>query len=113
MELMMATVTRASQDGVSRAVDGAAEPNTVSLNLEIRDPDTIAELLNYAAGRPRDQFALHALRIGVLALRQARGQLDADLIQYETKRMLEGMETQLGQHARLVQDRLSASLKEY
>ena len=61
----------------------------------------------------RERFALAALRIGVLALRQARGRVDADLIQRETQRMLSGLEGQLAAHALHINEKLAGSLKEY
>ncbi|HWA98598.1 MAG TPA: hypothetical protein VG713_08900, partial [Pirellulales bacterium] len=58
------------------------------LELEIDDPELIAALTAFDEGPARDEFATSALRIGVLALRQARGQLDANLIQRECQQML-------------------------
>ena len=49
----------------------------------------------------------------MLALRQARGRIDADLIQRETQRMLAGLEGQLSTHAAQMQEKLAGSLKEY
>ena len=87
--------------------------DSLGLQLTVVDRDTIDDLLAYAAGDERDQFALNALRIGVLALRQARGRVDADLIQRETQRMLSGLERQLSTHASQMQEKLAGSLKEY
>ncbi|HEV3137775.1 MAG TPA: hypothetical protein VGZ26_07715 [Pirellulales bacterium] len=88
-------------------------PDSLNLQLTVEDRDTIDDLLAYPAGDERDQFALNALRIGVLALRQTRGRVDADLIQRETQRMLNGLAGQLSAHAVQMQDKLAASLKEY
>ena len=41
----------------------------LELRITVVDQDTIDELATFAAGEPRDRFALDALRIGVLALR--------------------------------------------
>jgi hypothetical protein len=87
--------------------------DALALVLTVVDRDTIDDLLAHAAGADRDQFALDALRIGVLALRQARGRVDADLIQRETQRMLAGLERQLSGHATQIQEKLAGSLKEY
>jgi hypothetical protein len=87
--------------------------DAVRLELEVRDPDTVAELLNHPIGEQRDEFALAALRIGVLALRQARGRLDGDLIQRETERMLSALDGQLRLHATQVQKDVSEALREY
>ncbi|MDZ4820201.1 MAG: hypothetical protein SGJ20_14635 [Planctomycetota bacterium] len=88
-------------------------PNTMLLALNITDRDTITELAQRGDGEDRDEYALQALRIGVLALRQARGQLDADLIQRESRQMLGALATQLQSHAQQVQQQLSGALKDY
>ena len=89
------------------------ESNSLCLQLTVVDRDTIDELQAYSSGDERELFALNALRIGVLALRQARGRVDADLIQRETQRMLSGLECQLTAHAQQMQEKLAGSLKDY
>ncbi len=80
----------ATDDDLVRPLTGNGQsmPSELPLSLLVTDRDTIAELWPRREGDPRDDYALEALRIGVLALRQARGQLDADLIQRESQRML-------------------------
>jgi hypothetical protein len=85
----------------------------LELALTVTDRDTIDELTSYRAGDEREEFALNALRIGVLALRQARGRVDADLIQRETQQMLASLEGRLSAHAAQMHARLAGSLKEY
>ncbi|MCA9042261.1 MAG: hypothetical protein KDA65_18050 [Planctomycetaceae bacterium] len=82
------------------------------LELIVRDQNVIAEL-ETQRGEDREQFALDALRIGVLALKQARGQVDADAVRRESERMLETLEHQLTEHSRLLNDRMTIALKEY
>jgi hypothetical protein len=53
------------------------------------------------------------LRIGVLALRQARGRIDVDLIRQETQRLLLSLQTQLDVHARQSHEQLAGALKDY
>ena len=88
-------------------------PSELPLSLLVTDRDTIAELCLRREGEPRDDYALEALRIGVLALRQARGQLDADLIQRESQRMLGALEAQLRSHAQAVHQQVGDKLREY
>ncbi|WP_339911107.1 hypothetical protein [Symmachiella dynata] len=91
----------------------AEHPTSMALELVVHDPDTIAELTSLAAGDPREQFALSALRIGVLALRQARGQIDTEQIRRESERMLSGLDKQLSEHGRDVHTKMTSMLKEY
>jgi len=53
------------------------------LTLAIDDPDVLAELIRREKGSARDAFAASALRIGVLALRQAEGHVDAEVVRTE------------------------------
>ncbi len=89
------------------------DTDSVSLELTVVDQETVDELRTFPDGPEREAFALNALRIGVLALRQARGRVDADLIQRETARMLSGLQSQLSTHAAQMHDKLAAALKEY
>jgi len=88
-------------------------PFGLPLELRVDDPDTIRELLTFHEGEPRDRFALNALRIGVLALKQARGQIDADLVRRESERLLTELNDRLGSHAQIVHDCVADSLKQY
>ena len=89
------------------------QPNCLVIELTIDDRDTVDEMCAYPEGPEREAFALNALRIGVLALRQARGRMDVDLIQRETQRMLAGLQSQLDGHSLEMHNKLAGSLKEY
>lgn len=97
----------------TRSLEEESRPVYLPLNLTIHDPDTIEELLLYPEGEERETFVLNALRVGVMALKQARGKIDADLIKRESERMLEMLETRLSEHSRSIHDRMTTSLKEY
>lgn len=88
-------------------------PFAIQLELYIRDPDLVAELEKHAEGPERDEFAIEALKIGVLALRRASTAFDGEFIQRETSRLLESLKQQLDEHSRSSHDRLNHSLKEY
>ncbi|MCH2113819.1 MAG: hypothetical protein MK171_02745 [Pirellulales bacterium] len=96
------------------AWSGAGEaPESISLDLHVSDADSLRALAKYEAGPQRDEFALEALKIGVLALRHAAGALDADFVQRETTRLVDTLRSQLDEHAHRAHDRLTGSLKEY
>src|SRR5687768_4777971 len=88
-------------------------PFAVHLELCIEDRDVVAELEKYPEGPERDEFALEALKIGVLALRRASTALDGEFIQRETTRLLDTLRRQLDDHSRAAHERLNHSLKEY
>jgi hypothetical protein len=88
-------------------------PFRLPLELTVEDAETIAELCQHPEGEERERFALSALRIGILALRQARGQVDGEQIRHQTDRMLLALDGRLSEHAALVHNRLTAALKDY
>jgi hypothetical protein len=86
---------------------------SLPLDLVISDSDSIAELLIRPEGRQRNDYALAALRIGLLSLKHARGQVDADLVKHEGDKLLKELGGALESHRRQVNDNISATLKEY
>lgn len=91
----------------------AYEDGTCHIDLSIDDPLIVPELLAHAPGAERDKFALTALRIGVLALKQAQGRLDADVIRGESDRLLATLEDRLASHQKGVQEHVGVTLREY
>jgi hypothetical protein len=86
----------AAQRKESSAMNASPLPNVpanenatpIRLELVVSDAEVAHELLLRAEGRERDEFARQALRLGVLALRQASGALDAQTLQREGERLL-------------------------
>lgn len=97
-----------SNDGTDLDTAGACR-----LELMIEDSMIVTELLAYTPGAERSKYALTALRIGVLALKQAQGRLDADVIRGEGDRLLATLEDRLSNHQRTVQDQVATTLREY
>jgi len=83
------------------------------LELVIHDRDVIRALMEYPEGHERNQFAIEALKIGVLALRHVGGQVSADLIQRESARLVKDMQQTLDGHMHMIHGRLGDALKEY
>ena len=88
-------------------------PESIVLKLAVDDPETVAALAQCDEGPDRDAYALKALRIGVLALGQARGQIDVQAVRGECEKMLVTLQSQLREHAGQVQQRLGESLHGY
>jgi hypothetical protein len=88
-------------------------PYSLELELVVRDRDVISALGEYAEGRERNEYAVEALKIGVLALRHVGGQATADLIQRESHRLVKDMQQTLEQHKQIVSSQLGSTLKEY
>jgi len=61
---------------------------TLRLALDISDPEVVSELEQRVEGHEREAYAANALRLGVLAVRQASGALDAGAIRREGDRIV-------------------------
>ncbi len=88
-------------------------PTSIGLELLVTDPDSVKELVLREKGSDRHEYALGALRIGVLSLKHARGQIDADAVKREGERLLENLNNALGSHRGQLTDSLTGTLKEY
>ena len=64
---------------------------SVELILQIHDSDLCSELAAYSEGEEREEFAISAMMIGVIALRQAQGRIDADRVRQEGERFVDNM----------------------
>lgn len=67
----------------------------MELFLRISDSELHEELKKHEEGEERDAFAIQAMRIGVIAIRHAQGQIDADKIRREGDRIMENTKSTL------------------
>lgn len=88
-------------------------PQSVALELRVSDHDSVLELLQKAEGRERNEYALIALRIGLLSLKHARGQIDADVVRHEGEKLLLDLNHALEQSRSEIHTSLTTTLKEY
>lgn len=91
----------------------AERRDSLALELLVRDREVIDALLEHRDEGDREQFALDALRIGVVALRHASGRLDAEMLRRETTQLLTTLGEKLEHHAQSSHERLNGALKEY
>jgi len=92
---------------------GVRQPGWMELRLVVRDPEVIAELSRRAEGAEREGYAAAALRLGVLAIRQAGGALDATAIHREAERMLAEVDKLVTGNARTLAGDIASSLSRY
>ena len=93
----------------------AAHPNgtgTLDLRLRISDPDLYAAIAKREEPK-RSQFALEAMKIGVIAFRQAQGQVDAYQVRDAGERVIADMSAALERHRRDVAQQIGDCIKEY
>jgi hypothetical protein len=105
--------TDALTGSLPNATDVEKLPPSLVLELRVDDSDTIAELVRHPAGDPREQFGARALRIGVLALRQARGVIDGETIRREGERLIVSLQHTLDGHSARLNDRIASELSRY
>lgn len=79
--------------------------------LPIIDPDLLAELARYGDADAQERIALVSLRLGLQALRHARGEVDALALQQTAERVIDQIESRftehLSQHAGLLAQQFS------
>jgi hypothetical protein len=89
------------------------DSQSIPLTLVVSDRETVAELLQRNDGRERDEYALAALRIGVLSLKHARGQIDADAVRREGEKLLHDLKNALDGSRDDIHTNLTNALREY
>jgi hypothetical protein len=87
--------------------------DAIHLDFWVREPDAVAALSARPAGRERDDYSRNAVRIGILALHQAQGYLDADMVRSEGERLIASLETRFQDHQRVVDSLVAGTLKSY
>lgn len=94
--------------------DGGSERESgLRLDLMIEDPESIAAVVSYPEGRPRNSFVRTALRIGILALNQAQGRIDTESVRNEGDRLVRDIEIKLADYRRQTESQLATTLKDY
>jgi len=111
---MSATVERHSStnNGSHLQLDGEL-PFPLPLELFIEDRKSFVPLVEYPEGDSRNQYAIEAMKIGVLALRHVGGQVSADVFRREGDRLVGGLQKTFDQHKNTVQEQIENRLKEY
>lgn len=95
------------------ALNGAGGTDTIELRLHISDLDLVKELSEYEEGNDRNDFAIAAMKIGAIAMRQAQGRIDADAVRQEGERFVDNMKNALEIHQNEVTGQISNCLTEY
>lgn len=103
----------AANGQASGADDNQILPRVICLDLPVHDPEVIRELIKHAEGPSRQEYALSALRLGVLALRQANGVVDSQAIREEGARLVAAIGELLAGHSRETVGSIAAALTQY
>jgi hypothetical protein len=95
----------------SSFASAGVEPTIVT--LAVSDPEVLLALCDYPEGPARTAFLVTSLKVGVLALRAARGTLDSDTLRREGDRVMEELGTRLNSWRGQFEKRVLGSLTHY
>lgn len=87
------------------------EPAIVT--FAVSDPEVLLALSEYVDGPARTNFLVTSLKVGVLALKAARGTLDSDTLRREGDRVMEELGTRLNTWRSRFEERVTGSLEHY
>lgn len=96
-----------------RDVIKSKSPAAIELLLHISDPEVIDDLMLYPEGPQRERFALAALRLGVVSLRYANGQLDANTVNQAGDKLITEMKEILLARSNELTYQLTGALTQY
>ena len=85
---------------------------SIKLNLTISDSDLFGELSRREEPR-RSEFALAAMKVGVIAFRQAQGQVDAHQIRNAGERVISDMHSTLEKHQQTITQQVGDCIRSY
>lgn len=83
------------------------------LDLTVQDADVVQDLSQYPEGPERNDRALAALRLGVLAIRQAGGLLDSQMIRSEGQRIIAGLHEAIRERSHELLQRMHTVVQAY
>ena len=110
-EQMLRVPTMVSTE--SGGAEESVRQQTLVLQLKVTDPEISAALRAHAEGESRNQYALGALRLGVLALRAASGQIDTGEIRHAGSKLMSDMASLLNEHSGELTGEIASALKQY
>lgn len=93
------------------ATDTSLQPTIVT--FAVSDPEVLLALSEYQDGSAKTNFMVTALKVGVLALKAAKGTLDSDTLRREGDRVMEELGTRLNSWRAKLEERVSGSLSHY
>src|SRR5436305_13355923 len=85
----------------------------MELTLNVSDPEVVFDLDKLPIGPERDLYAASALRLGVLSLRQARGELDSASIREAGQSLIGEFRELLVDRSTKISTEMASALKTY
>lgn len=88
-------------------------PRSLDLSLTVTDAEVIEELAPVDDEAERQDLANTALRVGMLAFRKARGEIDAHRIRHEGDRLLQELRDNFTLHTQHIGSQMTDALRRY
>jgi hypothetical protein len=107
----MESASMGTTDLAGNTKPGTLEPTIVT--FAVSDPEVLLALSELPDGPARTNFLVTALKVGVLALKAARGTLDSDTLRREGDRVMEELGTRLNTWRSKFEERVTGSLEHY
>lgn len=85
-------------DGAERVTRPENGATPLKICITVEDQEVVVELRRHLDGLARAEYALAALKIGVLTLKQAQGRIDSELVTQATNRLGETMANTLREY---------------
>lgn len=95
------------------ALPASAGRPSLDVTLKLYDPEVVQELLQRTEGIERDDYMRLALRIGVLALRLAGGQVDEKRLREEGERLVRDVQREMEDYLHPERGRLRVSMASF
>jgi hypothetical protein len=89
------------------------EEDRLAIEIEVTDPEVVAEVLARPPGENRDRFVREAFRLGVLSLRMASGKVDAVAIRSAGERLVADVRELLAERASDITNEMTRALRDY
>lgn len=105
------TPTMATTHPETPTAAGTLAPTIVT--FAVSDPEVLLALSEYSDGPARTNFLVTSLKVGVLALKAARGTLDSDTLRREGDRVMEELGTRLNTWRSKFEERVTGTLAHY
>jgi hypothetical protein len=109
--ILVSEVSMNTTDLANDTRSGTIEPTIVT--FVVSDPEVLLALSEYPDGPARTNFLVTSLKVGVLALKAARGTLDSDTLRREGDRVMEELGTRLNTWRSKFEERVTGSLEHY
>lgn len=107
------TARAASTSYANSEVPRHLAAHTIRLDLQVSDPDVVADLQRRSEGPERDEYALAALRLGILSLRVASGHVDTAVLREAGTKLLADVRDLLTTRATELTGALTGTFSQY